>query len=242
MLLEVVIAMALVSVLMAMLMGYYGQLELIHHEIDEAQDESFQLRYLQTRLAYVLPRIIPVKGCPAEPEKIKDFYFYTSNAESMYVRPPSLVFTFDNGIDLDPRFSNYVLARLLIEYVGSEQRLVLLMWPVPRCWRKDGLPPMKKEILIDKIADVDFDFFLPAEPDNKAVVQIRGVGSKPIPEEERVETNQWHSSWNIAYQDLPAIIKIKIQRTVPTGLTPAGEWIEMAFPIPNSRKPIVIAR
>ncbi len=241
-LVEVLIAMALVSVLMTVLMGYYAELEFLHAQTDRAREEGFQMRYLQTRLSYVLPRIVSVTPPVQEPEKKRDFYFFTSTEATGINLLPSLVFVFDNGIDLDPYFSNNVLGRLMIEESEANQKLVLLTWPVPRCWKKEGPPPVKLEVLIDKVTDMEYAFFYPGMPQNAPAVDIKGVQTKPLAHEDMPEPNQWHDMWNMAYVDLPAVIKLRIKRSVQTGLTPADQWIELAFPIPGAKKPIVMGK
>lgn len=227
-LMELLIAMVLVSVLLAVLLSYYAQIEVVQSEVTQARLEGFQLRYLQMRLSSVIPYTIPVTGPVNESDKSKDFYFYTNSDETV---APELVFTYDNGIDIDPRFSNHVLGRLMLDQ--DQQRLFLLTWPVPRCWTKEEEPPpMKREVLIDKVTDIDFQFFYPPASQETTGSSIGGE-SKPA-------ADQWHSRWNMSYQDLPAVVKVRVKRNVQTGFTPAGQWIEMAFPLPNARKPIVV--
>ncbi|MDP1836069.1 MAG: hypothetical protein Q8K75_09120 [Chlamydiales bacterium] len=240
-LLEVVIAMALVSVLMTVLMSYYGQIAMIQGEVNSAREEGFQLRYLQARLSYVLPRIVPVRGPVGELDKRDDFYFYSQEENEL---SPSLVFTYDNGIDLDARFSNHVLGRLMLDEKDGHQRLMLYTWPVPRCWTKDEeQPPMKKEVLVDRITDVDFQFYYPPDPAELPGIAIRGLQSTPVGnEQDKPAKDQWMSRWYPSYMDLPAVVKVRVKRTVQTGLTPAGQWIDMAFPLPNSRKAIAVTQ
>lgn len=225
-LLEVIIAMALVSLLMTMLFSYYAQIESLQAAAAREKEEGFQLRYLQARLATLLPSTISKNG--------EDFYFYTHRGSEEMA---SLTFTFDNGVDLDAHFSNHVLARLFLE--ESQGNLLLARWPVPRCWTKEEAPPMLREVLIDRVTGLDFAFYYPPTPSENKGVTIRGVQNSPTTKGE-LETNQWYSLWHSSYRDLPAIIKVRIKRSVQTGLTPAGEWIEMAFPIPNAKKPIAV--
>lgn len=236
-LIEVMIAMALVSILLTALMGYYAQIETIRYDVDKAQDEGFQLRYLQARLSYVLPRALPVKGSPGEPEKVRDYFFFSSS-EGLF---SELVFSYDNGVDLDERFSNHVLGRLFVEEAESGNYLVLATWPVPRCWTKEGeSPPIRKEILIDHIEGLDFEFFHPSEAPEGVRTNVAGIDTQLMGEESELERNQWHSNWSSSYKYLPAIVKVRIKRSIQTGITKPSEWLDLAYPLPNAKAPIII--
>ena len=236
-LIEVMIAMALVSVLMTVLMGYYGQISMLHSEVEAARQESFLLRYLQARLSYVLPAILPVKSPKAEKEKANDFYFFTSEDQDGGIQAPSLVFTYDNGVDIDATFSNGVLGRLALENRDGKGRLVLLTWPLPR-YKGEMPPPMKKEILIDKVTSLSFSFFNPLEADTES--KTKDLPQPVQDETPKADQNVWLPSWKLAYNDLPAIIKVTVTRSIETGLIPPDQPITMAFPIPNSKKTIIM--
>lgn len=247
-LVEVIIAMLLVSILMTVLMGYYGQIEIIHGQVELARQQSFQIRYLQARLAYVLPSIIPVKAPVKQPEKKYDFYFYTSDDQDASIKGTSLVFTYDNGIDINPAFSNTVLGRLALEDQDGNGRLVLMTWPAARYAKGTFPPPMQKEVLIDRVTELTFEFFNPNPPeppttiDNQSTNQQQGTNTLAEDNTPKAPLNQWVSSWVLAYKDLPAIIRVTIKRSVQTGLVAKDQPIQMAFPLPNSKKPIVITQ
>ena len=152
-----------------------------------------------------------------------------------------LVFSYDHGIDLNERFSNHVLGRLFVEETESNNYLVLATWPVPRCWTKeDESPPIRKEILIDRVEELDFEFFHPSEAPEKVRTTIAGIDAQGISEETELERNQWYSNWSSSYKLLPAIIKVRIKRNVQTGITGPSDWLELAYPLPNAKAPIII--
>ena len=242
-LIEVLIAMGLVSILMTALMGFYAQIEYVHTDVDRAREEGFELRYIQARLSKVLPRIIAVEPPAKEKEKAEDFYFFTSQDENGRLRSPSLVFTYDNGVDLEALFSHRVLGRIFLEQEGENRQLSLATWPVPRCWR-EAEPPMQKEVLLEHVTDLEFSFFNPRSPEDDGKVQSKGVRASVFDKNAKVEAekDRWHERWGMEYQDLPAIIKLRIKRDRPTGLTPANEWVEFAFPLPNAKKMILVEK
>lgn len=234
--------MGLMTILMTALMGFYAQMEYVHAQVDRAREEGFELRYIQARLSHVLPRIIAVHTSPKEKEKTDDFYFFSSQDENERLRSPNLVFTYDNGVDLDPAFSNRVLGRLFLEQENGKKQLSLATWPVPRCWRSTD-PPMKKEVLLENVTDLEFLFFFPRPPGEGMAIKLKGIVS-PFDKESKVDPEEdiWHDQWIMNYQDLPVIVKLRLKRSVQTGLTPASEWVEFAFPIPNAKKPLVVLK
>jgi type II secretory pathway pseudopilin PulG len=241
-LIEVIIAMTLVSVLLTALMGYYGQIEIIRYDVDRAQDEGFQLRYLQARLAYVLPRILPFKWPQKESEKSRDYFFFTTGSEGGSPQFSDLVFSYDNGIDLDEKFSNNVLGRLFVEETDDNNYLILATWPVPRCWTKeDESPPIRKEVLIDRVEELQFAFFHPPEEPEKVRRTPSAIGGPTIAGEVEIERNQWYTNWNQSFKALPAIVKVRIKRSVQTGVTPPSEWLDLVYPLPNAKAPIVVS-
>lgn len=162
-LLELLISLFLTVILLFTLTYFYQQVSLLERETEKVQKENFQLRYLETRLNKILPNSL------AEYEIKKEFLFFTSGDLHGLLAPqnPSLVFLFDNGISLDPKQANRVLGRL---YLDREKNLCLATWPLPSKWEKEAhLPSFHKEILLDQIETVNFQFFVPPDRDRKLV-------------------------------------------------------------------------
>ncbi len=224
-LIELLIAIALVSILMAALMSYYGQVTKLHRQADLLRDETFQWRYVQNRLAYALPRATAPPYRATKKEKKNDFYFYSSDFESNLVRPPSLVFTFDNGFVSDPLFSGTVLARLYL----AEGALRLSIWPLPRCWRQPN-PPMLQEVLLEDVESLAFEFYAPPEVVG-AYKPARDISPKPV---DNPSPGLWTPFWSIQYAQLPAIVTVKIKRKNDS------EVKNFSFMLPNCTKPIVV--
>ena len=118
----------------------------------------------------------------------------------------SLVFTFDNGVDLDPLFSGMLLGRL---YLDADKNLSLVTWPIDQkeshFWRK--------EVLLPHVSDFSFEF-LGEKRDTDPKV-------KPI-----TAKTGWHPSWPKERSDLPSLIRLRLRQEE----TP----LEFAFRLPTS--------
>jgi type II secretory pathway component PulJ len=149
-LLEVLIAIALVSILTSVCLGYYRQIHLLNHELENLRKESFLEKTLQYRLSKIIPAITLSKDDP---------YFYLSVDSNQYMESNSLVFVYDRGVDIQPQFSNEVLARL---YLNSKKQVCISYWPRPSKWKYDE-PPMITEILKDGVEALSFSFYEPKQ-------------------------------------------------------------------------------
>lgn len=157
-LLELVIGMALASLLIVVLTDFYRQVTLMNTTSEQQQKESFKVRYVEHRLSAVLP---------AAAEKVNGkFYFYTSGDMNGLLADnnPSLVFVFDAGTSADHERSGYTLGRL---YLDKQNRLCLATWPEPKVWEKEGsnLPPAHNEVLMEGVKKVQFSFYIAPERD-----------------------------------------------------------------------------
>ena len=222
-LLELVISLALTMIILATLSFFYREVDLLDTETEKKQRDMFQLRYLENRLANILPRAI------SEYDTEKDFYFFTSPDPANLFKQDSksLIFTYDRKIDLDKPFSTHTLGRL---YLDKEGRLTLGIWPSKNRWdlAKGTLPPMKKEILLENVEDLSFEFYA-APAKNRS--RLRGKNQKEIKHPVEPEKDSWLKEWLNDYLQLPAIIKVKVKQN--------NKWIVFAFPLPNIQDAIV---
>lgn len=178
-LIEVLIALALVSILLAGLLGIYRQTVGTQRRIEASLQRNFQLLYAQFRLGQVIPMILN----PADDKKNKGIVFYTQT-------PKSLVFAFDNGTGSGELFSNEVLARL---FVDDNQQLILLTWPILSRYPNIE-PPMRTEVLLNNVTDLKFAFFTPRSSDEQGQ-QIVANASEP-------------STWPIDEEGIPSILRM----------------------------------
>jgi len=214
-LIEVLIASILTMVILTSLSFFYAQVTGMNKMSEKLQKEQFKLAYLEKRLSTVIPKIIS----PTDPNK--DFYFFTSDVLSSGT---SLVFTYDNGVQLSKEHSNHLLGRLFLE----DNNLVLASFASPKRWERYPNPTLLKEVLMENVQSLNFEFYVPPKKEKSAVV--------PHPLSDLIEGNRWHKSWPQHYQQLPAIIKIQIKIVI------AGkeETMTFAFALPKSNMVIVL--
>lgn len=228
-LIEVMIAMGLSMILISVVVYFYQQLSLINIAMDKAQNEHFQKRFLEYRLNAIIPMAVG-------PEN-KDFHFFISpnNQGLFYEKSQSLVFTFNNGVKLDKLMSDLVIGRLFLD---EKNQLTFAAWPIPKRWVENEPPPLSKEVLMENIISLSFEFYTPPDKgkikfvnkqENKTTTQI----NKPnFPDSIR---NQFQPDWRKEYRQLPAVVKVLITRK-------NGDKIEkmtFAYPLPKTQQPII---
>lgn len=226
-LLELIIAMSLAVVILSTLSFFYYQVNLINVEMDQEQNESFQKRYVENRLASVLPKAL------SSIDPSNDFHFFTSPDLGGLFRQgtASLVFSFDNCVQLDKNMTYHVIGRIYLDQNGS---LILAKWPAEKRWKENEIPPMSKEVLLENVEHLSFSFFVP--PDKGKSI-INGDQQTPkikfeIPPDLK---GGWVSDWKKEYHQLPAIVKVVVNRINRKG---KKEEITYAFPLPHVRIPI----
>jgi len=208
-LIEVLIATTLTMILLSAITFFYRQVHMLDKESEKLQKEQFKLAYLEKRLSSILPKIIAPSA--------KDFYFFTSNAFGSNL---NLVFTYDAGVSLDQKKSNHQLGRL---YIDDKHNLVLASWESPKRWIPNTSPDMKKEILIENVNDLQFEFYMPPSKNRTEMHK-----SKKIPEIQ--PENSWHKNWSYRHNQLPALIKIHVTTEINKKAVP----IVFAFSCPKS--------
>lgn len=218
-LIEVVIAMSLTLIVLSTLTYFYQEMATLDAMGERQQQKNFQMLYVGNRLMTSIPKTID--------NRKSDFVFFTPRDVDPLLMPgsPSLIFTFDNGVKLDPLFANNVLGRL---YLDNKGRLTLAKWPSPTRW-KTGNPPMKKEVLMEGVKEMEFAFF--SSPDRgkrENNYQKASPIAPPTPQ------GEWaFSEWSKDYQQLPLMMKITL--TMEEDDT---EYV-FAFPLPNAKEPVI---
>lgn len=219
--------MSLTMVIMAGLAYFYRQVDLINHEVEIQQNRLFKQLYLSTRLTDIIPKAL-------SPNKKKDFFFYVTTAGNAATsdNSPSLVLSYDNGVKLDPRFSNQVLGRLFID---RQQRLCIAVWPSTDRWDEMHRPPMKSEILMENVCSVSYRFYIPPkEGRDQAWKQAKIKAQLPEGFPESSE-GIWTSEWPAAWEQLPAMIEMTI--TLINGKE--TEKLVFTYPLSNSNFMVV---
>lgn len=246
-LLETLIALGITMLVLSTLTFFYRQIDAINSQVEKVQKESFAMRYVENRLAAVLPNSV------SETDSKKDFFFFTTTSSFTFAKQgsPTLLFTYDNGVKLDKLFSNHVLGRLFLD---SENNLCLATWPSPSRWTEGVNPPMKKEVLLEGVKELSFGFFVAPErdwqlsesakpPDQKAppvqqkdkppTASTQGTAQtaptvvvKPTPE------GQWLPTWSYEYLQLPAMVRVQVTRL--------DETVRFfVFPLPECQRQVV---
>lgn len=195
-LLETLIAISLLSILLVFVFGFFRELAEITRLTEHSQKQSFQMRYLESRLGFIFERVVN------ENESSRNFFFYMQPPNRNISSSPSLILTFYNDVRLDPSFSGDVLGRL---YVDGDKRLCLAMWPLHV---SDPHQYLQQEVLMDHVIDVSYSFYAPPErvKDGKEIVS----GEKIDSEKKMPERDHWHEEWFLTYDQMPSIIKMTI--------------------------------
>jgi type II secretory pathway pseudopilin PulG len=221
-LIEVLISLALMSLILSTLSYFFYHVSILHVASQKEQNKMFRLRYIETRLADTLPKTIS----PNDP--LKDFYFFTAtSSETIYqAGSPHLVFTFDNCVNLvDPLFSNHVLGSLFIDNQGQ---LTLALAPSPKKWEPNQPVPVQREVLLENVESMTFDFYIPPEQEN--TTQKKGAQEKP-------ETSGgWVQEWKYTYNQLPAMVKITL---IMADADPSHKKKVLVFPLANVEQNIL---
>lgn len=209
-LIEVLIASLLTMIILTGLTFFFAQVMSMNATSEKLQKEQFKLGFLEKRLATILPKVIS----PTDPSK--DFYFFTSEALNS---GQSLVFTYDNGVQLSKEHSNHLLGRLFLD----EGNLVLASITSPKRWELFPNPTLQREVLLENVTSLQFEFYVPPKKDRSALVSQN-------PSIDLIADNQWHKSWSPDFKQLPAMIKIHIKKDIQE----SQETILFAFPLPKS--------
>lgn len=200
-LLETLIAFSLLSVLLVFVFGFFRELSEITQMTDHAQKESFQMRYLESRLGFIFERVVN------ENKSGRNFFFYTEPPSREISSSQSLILTFSNGVRLDPTYSGDVLGRL---YVGPDRRLRLAVWPL---LVEDPHAYMQEEILFENVVDISYKFYSPPE---KATKGTDITTKKTIdPDKKMPEKDEWLPEWFETYKQMPAIVEINVKVDAP---------------------------
>lgn len=169
-LIEVLIALGLTMLLLSTLTFFYHQMSYVNTRMEKVQEYTFQELFLQTRFARIFPSLIAEKATRYKKDTRGDFYFFTSTNQGSLFKPgtQNLIFTYNNGQSLNKSLANFTLGRL---FVTPQNQLVLATWPAPSRWSAttDVLPAMKKEVLMDNVENLTFEFYVAPDRNQDAI-------------------------------------------------------------------------
>ncbi len=141
---EILIGLSLLSVLLSILFSFFTSSAKLQLRLERAENDLLMRQHLQTRLQSILTSIIPPKSLEGQVS------LYTLQADKDL--DPSLIVTFDNGIDPDPAFSGAILGRIFLK----ENQLCLAMWPSEK--KKGEIPTVRREVLMEGVTSFTFRF------------------------------------------------------------------------------------
>lgn len=231
-LLETLIAMTLLSMLLLVIFGFFRELSVISQMTLTKQREAFQMRLVESRLAFLFERV--VYDSTKERQHLRTFYFFTEPPNDAFSAFPSLVFTYNNEIRRDPSFSGDLLGRL---YVDKENKLCLASWPI---YEENPHEAMQTEVLLEKVKNMDLEFYVPPP-------QLKGghdIYAAPIEAEKKTpERDTWHKNeWLKSYAQMPAIIKMTLNVEVENqnssskkAAAPAAEEWVFSYVLPTRK-------
>lgn len=230
-LLETLVAMSLLSIVLVFVFGFFRELSHLTQAMDGAQKESFQMRYVESRLNYLFERLVN------ENETTKRlFLFYTEPANREFSHSTSLIFTYNNEVRQEPTFSGDVLGRL---YVDLNHNLCLATWPlhIPEPHQY-----LHNEILIPHVTQLSFSFYA-------APRSINGKKDPAFidPKKQNPAQDQWHKeAWPATYEQMPSIMKILVDVAKNPkdlsshwqGMKIETQTLTFYFVLPSAKNPI----
>ncbi len=224
---------------MTILLGYYWHLSRTNNEIDKLKSEAFHIRHAYQRIVYALSRA-SLNGAAISPKKGEKpvVCFYTTEEPYDYMDGQSLVFTFDNGPDIKPEFSNGVLARL---YCDRERRLRLLVWPILYDDEDPLLIPPREETLLENVADLRFEMYCGDTKESRSL-SLQPPEIKEGREDILPLGGHWYTTyddeksdffgWQRKFGTLPVLIRVVIEME-------GGDVYTFATPLPLAKTYVV---
>jgi hypothetical protein len=221
-LLETLVALSILSIVLVFLFGYFRDLSEINRMADQSQKESFQMRYLESRLGFIFERLVNEKLSAGT------FFFYTEPPLQGKTLSTSLILTFDNEVRIDPTYSGDVLGRI---YLDQDHSLRLGIWPLHT---EDPSEHFQEEVLMEEVKEVRFEFY--AAPEK--IKDSKEIHTKKI-DPNTPQKDYWHQDeWAMAYKQMPSIIKVKIKlaKVVRQGsYLEDDELLSYSFVLPSSK-------
>jgi hypothetical protein len=230
-LIEVLVAFGILSILLAFIFGAYQQVSFLNSQTKKIQEDSFKKRYAQYRLGDVLPKIELERKEDGKKKKTKDRQFFLSEESNDLRQEGSLVFSFERGYDIQPKFAGNVLAMI---YLDDKEQLCMGIFPQPSDWKAGKTPPMRREVLLDRVEALSFEFYVPRKVGKIVETKQITTGKNQLEPQ-----SGWLKEWSPNYIGLPAMIKIHITRRALTNDKNDKEEITYAYTLPYSERHIV---
>ncbi len=185
-LVEALIAMALFALVISSLFALFFHNIRIHEQLESIRECSEITRRAHARLQGVFSKLIyDIEG---------RHFFYTPSIKqfSNNKEGPSIVFTFDNGLDRVRGFSYDVIAKL---YVDQEDRLSLMIWPNP-VDEKTKPTTVRKEVLLENVESLKIQFW---KAPNLGITM-------PLD-----KTGEWLDTWEQELKGHPTLVRLTLK-------------------------------
>jgi type II secretory pathway pseudopilin PulG len=134
-LLEIVVALGLLSLILLALFSFYVQFSRAEHKLELVRTEMIPLQQMRVRLNQLFGALLPPQG----------------QASTFHTDGEALIFVFDNGVDPEPIFSGAIRGKL---YRNGSEQFVFEQSPIG-----EGTQPLRREILSSKVERMEFQFF-----------------------------------------------------------------------------------
>lgn len=163
----------------------------------------------------------PMRERLALDERLQELFFNVALKDQwghwFFTTPEhSLVFSYHNGVDIDPKFSGLVLGNL---YVDSDQRLILATWPHPQRYQLPQ-PPFRQEVLQAGVSRLEVACY---EPPFQRDPYLRPIDSTdPIQTGRSRQTmtpQKWHEDWPLQARENPALVRLTLHHSDETPAT-----------------------
>ena len=186
------------------------------------------MRYIETRLAAIIPRTVA--------KSKSDFLFFSVGDEGVTkAGSQSLIFMFDNEVNLDKAFASHVLGRI---YLDGNGNLMIAYWPSPKRWESETFP-MKKELLMQGVENLTFEFYIaPAAKGQQSLQKETSADDKKEAEEEPATMEPepkggWRrEAWLQDFKQLPVMVKIIVTLK-------GGNPFVLIYPLANTKTHVV---
>ena len=211
-LLETLVAFSILSGVLALLFGFFWQLQKTTQLYEVENRQLTQERYVESRLFYLFSRVLNEN----KSSQAKQFRFHTLPRQPGFSASSMLFFTVDHGVRLPPSFSGPVLAAL---YLDESKNFCLNIWPLPTIFEEVFVQASYKEVLLAGADALDFAFFAAPMRDS----------SLPSPEDGQPVAGGWNrEEWLPSWESMPSIISIRLKYST-------DREIDWAFVLPTSR-------
>lgn len=222
-LIEVLVGLTLTALLVGILTGSYREIAKINQEVASTRQAIMAPLYVHKRLGETLARAV----MHPEAAGAKEFFFTSVLGD----KSPSLVFTYNQGVDMNPAYCGIVLARL---YVTDEGHLTLASWPITSL--EEPTPTSSRvEVLLEGVKTWSLAFYQPP-PIGTMPVDVQEI---EMGREKTTPQPRWQEAWPITHQELPAMVRLDLTLHSENS---GNQELSLTYPLVQSNKEVTFAK